>query len=136
MLLYFWKKSFANSNILSNYCSIAHVWQDANGGCYFVFIIKLTLRRILMQLLLNVFQNLSVQSSNWRVVSGVKTWKLTSNFPNRKIFWHVKGMNIPSEKMPGYKHGSDRNRVFMTSQRLNIAELATSCILWIACRIK
>ena len=51
-------------------------------------------------------------------------WKLTSNFPNRKIFWHVKGMNIPSEKMPGYKHGGVRNMVFMTSQRLNMAELA------------
>ena len=35
--------------------------------------------------------------------SGVKTKKLTSNFPTR-IFWHVKGMNIPSQKMPGYKY--------------------------------
>ena len=56
--------------------------------------------------------------------SEVKTQKLTSNFPTR-IFWHVKGMNIPSQKMPGYKHGGVRNRVFMTSQRLDMAELAT-----------
>ena len=32
-------------------------------------------------------------------------------------------MNIPSQKMPGYKHGDVRNRVFMMSQRLNMAEL-------------
>ena len=57
--------------------------------------------------------------------SGVKTWKLTLNFPNRKSFWYVKGMNILSEKIPGYKLSSVRNRVFMTSQRLNMAELAT-----------
>ena len=36
--------------------------------------------------------------------SGVKSWKLTSNFPNRKTFWHVKDKNIPSKKIPGYKH--------------------------------
>ena len=34
-------------------------------------------------------------------------------------------MNISSEKMPGYKHGGVWNRVFMTSQRLNMVELAT-----------
>ena len=44
--------------------------------------------------------------------SGVKTWKLTSNFPNRKNFWHVKGINKSSEKMPGYKHGGVRNRFY------------------------
>ena len=27
----------------------------------------------------------------------MKTWKLTSNFLNRKSFWHVKSMNIPSK---------------------------------------
>ena len=52
-------------------------------------------------------------------------WKLTSNSPNRKMFWHVKDMNITSEKMPGYKHGDVQNRVFMTSQRLNMTDLAT-----------
>ena len=56
--------------------------------------------------------------------SEVKTQKLTSNFPTR-IFWHVKGMNIPSQKMPGYEHGGVRNMVFMTSRRLDMAELAT-----------
>ena len=64
-------------------------------------------------------------SSLARLISGVKTWKLTSNFPNRKIFWHAKRMNIPSGKMPGYKHGGVRNIVFMMSHRLNMAELAT-----------
>ena len=28
--------------------------------------------------------------------SGVKTWKFTSHFPNRKSFWHMKEMNISS----------------------------------------
>ena len=51
--------------------------------------------------------------------SGVKTWKFTSNF------WHMKDMNIPSEKIPGYKHKSVRDRIFMTSQRLNMTDLAT-----------
>ena len=37
----------------------------------------------------------------------------------------MKDMNILSQKMPGYKHRGVRNRVFMTSQRLSIAELAT-----------
>ena len=55
----------------------------------------------------------------------VITWKFTSNFPNRISFWHVKGMNILSEKIPGCKHGGVRNRIFMTSQWLNMAELAT-----------
>ena len=35
---------------------------------------------------------------------GVKLRKFTSNFPKRKGFWHMTGMNIPSEKMPGYTH--------------------------------
>ena len=48
-------------------------------------------------------------------IRGVKMWKLTSNFPNRKTFWHVKGMNIPSDKMSGYKHGGVWYRVFMMS---------------------
>ena len=39
--------------------------------------------------------------------SGVKSWKLTSNFPNRKTFWNVKDKNIPSKKIPCYKHGCD-----------------------------
>ena len=42
--------------------------------------------------------------------SGVKTWKFNSNFLNRKSFWHMKGMIIPSQKMTGYKHGNGRNR--------------------------
>ena len=49
----------------------------------------------------------------------------TSNFPKRKSFWHMKDKNIPSEKMLGYKHGGVRNRAFMTSQKLNMVELAT-----------
>ena len=60
------------------------------------------------------------------IKSGAKTWKFTSNFLNTEDFWHVKGMNIPSEKMFSYKHGCVQNRVFMTSQGLNyyVAELA------------
>ena len=38
------------------------------------------------------------------VFLGVKTWKFPSNFPNRKHFWNMKGMNIASEKIPGYMH--------------------------------
>ena len=56
---------------------------------------------------------------------GVKTWKFISHFFNRKSFMYVKGMNIHSEKMPGYKHGNVRNRVLVTLQKLNMAELAT-----------
>ena len=37
----------------------------------------------------------------------------------------MKGMNILSGKMPGYKHGDVRNGVSVTSQRLNMDELAT-----------
>ena len=37
----------------------------------------------------------------------------------------MKEKNIPSEKMPGYKHGGVRNSAFMTSQKLNMVELAT-----------
>ena len=37
----------------------------------------------------------------------------------------MKGMNILSEKTTGYKHGSVWNRMFMISQRLNMAELGT-----------
>ena len=37
----------------------------------------------------------------------------------------MKNINIPSEKLPVYKHEGVRNRVFMTSERLNMAELAT-----------
>ena len=32
-------------------------------------------------------------------------------------------MNIPSEKMPGYKHESVRDRAFKMSKRLKLAEL-------------
>ena len=59
--------------------------------------------------------------------SGVKTWKLTSNFPNRKSFWHVKGVNKSSEKMPGYRYEGFRNRFYVT--KLNMAELATNIYL-------
>ena len=48
-------------------------------------------------------------------------WKLTSNFLNRKSFWHMKGINIPSEKICGYKHEGVQNRILMTPQRLNMA---------------
>ena len=76
---------------------------------------------------------LSVNSSYFN--SEVKTWKMTSHFPNRKSVWHMKGMNISSEKIPGYKHGRVWSKIFMTSQRLNIAKLATlvylrNCMLW------
>ena len=37
----------------------------------------------------------------------------------------MKDMNILSHKIPGYKYRGARNRVFVTSQRLNMAELAT-----------
>ena len=46
-------------------------------------------------------------------------------FSEKKSFWHMKEKNIPSEKMPGYKHGGVRNSAFMTSQKLNMVELAT-----------
>ena len=52
-------------------------------------------------------------------------WKITSNFPKRKGFWYVKDMNIPSERMPGYKHGGVQNIVYMRLQWLNMAKLAT-----------
>ena len=32
----------------------------------------------------------------------------------------MKGMNIPFEKIPGYKHGGNQNKVFMTLQRVNM----------------
>ena len=41
----------------------------------------------------------------------------------------MKGMIIPSGKTPGCKDGGVRNRVFMTSERLNMAELATIAYL-------
>ena len=63
------------------------------------------------------------------ICSGVKMWKFTSNFLNIKNVWHMKGMNIPSEKMPSYKHGDVRNRVFVMLQRLNMNELATTIYL-------
>ena len=37
----------------------------------------------------------------------------------------MKDMNILSQKIPGYKYRGVWNRVFVTSQRLNMAELAT-----------
>ena len=37
----------------------------------------------------------------------------------------MKDMNILSQKIPGYKYRGVRNRAFVTSQRLNMAELAT-----------
>ena len=37
----------------------------------------------------------------------------------------MKDKNIPSEKMSGYKHGGVRNSTLMTSQKLNMVELAT-----------
>ena len=37
----------------------------------------------------------------------------------------MKDMNILSQKIPGHKYRVVRNRVFMTSKRLNVAELAT-----------
>ena len=37
----------------------------------------------------------------------------------------MKDMNIPSEKMSGYKDGGVRNGVFMTWEMLNMAKLAT-----------
>ena len=39
----------------------------------------------------------------------------------------MKSMNIPCAKMPGYKHDGVRNRDFMTSERLNVAELDQGC---------
>ena len=36
----------------------------------------------------------------------------------------MKSMNIPPEKMPGYKHGDVRNRSFITSKRFSMTELA------------
>ena len=36
----------------------------------------------------------------------------------------MKSMNIPVDKIRAYKHMGARNRVFMTSQRLNMDELA------------
>ena len=47
------------------------------------------------------------------------------NFQNTKSFWHMKDMSILSQKIPGYKHACIQNRDFMTSQRLNMAELTT-----------
>ena len=35
----------------------------------------------------------------------------------------MKGMNTPFKKMLGYRHEGVRNRIFMTSQNLNMAEL-------------
>ena len=58
--------------------------------------------------------------------SSIKTWTLTSNFPNRKSFWHMKDMNTLSRKIPDYKHGCVRNRVFMASERL-ISHNHVSC---------
>ena len=34
-------------------------------------------------------------------------------------------MNIPSEKMPGYKHRDVQNRVSITPQELNMGDFAT-----------
>ena len=70
------------------------------------------------QLLWNIFYKLMVLNS------GVKTWKLTSNFPNRKSFWHITDINILSRKILGYKHRCVQNKVFMMSQILNMAEFA------------
>ena len=61
------------------------------------------------------------------IISKVKTWKLALNFPIRKNCWHMTGMDIPSAKIPSYKHGSVRNMFFVKSQRLNMAELGQSC---------
>ena len=35
----------------------------------------------------------------------------------------MKGMNTPFKRMLGYRHEGVRNRIFMTSQKLNMAEL-------------
>ena len=51
--------------------------------------------------------------------------EINFKFPNRKSLWHTKDMNVFSWKIPGYKYGCVRNRVFMTPQRRNMAELAT-----------
>ena len=37
----------------------------------------------------------------------------------------MKSMNIPPEKMHGYKHEDVRNRAFITSKRFSMTELAT-----------
>ena len=70
------------------------------------------------------------------IYSGVKTWKLTSNFPNRKSVWHVKGMNIPSKKMSGYKHGGVRNRVFMTSQKAKYGWISHNHVSCESCAVE
>ena len=41
----------------------------------------------------------------------------------------MKNMNILFRKIPGYKHGCVRNRVFMTSQKQNMTELAATIYL-------
>ena len=41
----------------------------------------------------------------------------------------MKGMDIRSERIRGYKHGSVRGSAFLTSQRLDMTELATNVYL-------
>ena len=67
----------------------------------------------------------TICAPNYAKNSEVKTWQFTSNFPNRKSFWHMKGMNILSGKMLDYNHGDVRNRVFAMSKKLNMDELST-----------
>ena len=44
----------------------------------------------------SISNNVKVLKIFETIYSGVKNWKLTSKFPNRKIFWDLKGMSIPS----------------------------------------
>ena len=44
----------------------------------------------------SISNNVKVLKIFETIYSGVKNWKLTSKFPNRKTFWDLKGMSIPS----------------------------------------